>query len=500
MKSYIELKDVSASINDYKVLDKINIKIIKGKIYGIVGQNGSGKTTFSELLIGHKRPDSGEIIIDGQAIDVNIKQSLKYGIHMIHQKPNLLKDLSVFENVNLNLMGKNSKSIFTNKRKMIKRTKEVFNWMGIDIDIHAKISELRYFEQQLVEFAKVAICSPNVLILDEPTCSLLDDKTTIYLNAIRKLNAMGTTIIFISHRIEIISKLADKVFVFKNKNVVEYEGENISENNLLECLTEQKTKKSYPKLHVENEDILFELRNLKTSNNSISDINITVRKGEIVGITGLYGSGKTSIGNAIYGLESIETGQMFLQGQEVPLGSPDLCIKHGIGYIHENIIDSLVQNHTVQDNIILGNFDKLEKHILMTKEICQKTTKYVKQLNLKCAGNDQVVSSYSIGSQQKIIFAKWLLANPSLIIIDEPTKSVDIISKVELYNIINAMVRQQKGVILMSSDLDELIGMCDQIIIMYEGRIIKRLKAKNSSKKEILYYAMGKGQDKEYYH
>jgi ABC-type sugar transport system ATPase subunit len=493
MKSSLEIRNISAMIEDYEVLKNINLRIEAGKVYGIVGQNGSGKTTFAELLIGHKKPTSGDILIDGIKVDIcGISQAFKYGIYMIHQTPNLLKDLTVFENIHLNIMGKSSFGVLLKRKKMIKKAKEIFDWMGIDIDIYAKISDLRYFEQQIVEFAKALICTPDVLILDEPTCSLLDNNTELYLKAIKKLNQQGTTIIFISHRIEIINKLAEKVFVFKDKGVKEVNKDVVTDDQLLEYLTGDKSQKTFPKLNVMKNEVLFELRDLSTVSKSISNVNLTVMRGEIIGVTGLYGSGKTSIGNSIFGLEETETGKMYLNGTEIPVGSASECHKAGIGYIHENILSSLVQSHSVQDNIVLGNYDKLTKHLNMTNEINEKAFKYIEQLNLKCIGNDQSVSSYSIGSQQKIIFAKWLLADSNLVIIDEPTKNIDIISKIDLYNIINAMIRRGKGVILMSSDLDELIGMCDQIYIMYEGSVIKKMNASTAKKREILYYAMGK--------
>jgi len=496
MKSSIELRGITASIDDYEVLSDINMTIEAGKIYGVVGQNGSGKTTFAELLIGHKKPLSGKIIIDGKIVEINsISQAFKQGIYMIHQTPNLLDDLTVFENVHLNMFGKKNNEFVLKKKQMIQKATEIFESIGIEIDIYAKISELRYFEQQIVEFAKAIICIPDVLILDEPTCSLLDLNTEIYLEAIKKLNASGTTIIFISHRMEIINKLAEKVFIFKDKKVRSYDEETLTEEHLLEYMTDDTIKTSFPKLNVVKDEVLFEIRNLTTVSKSIKNINITVMKGEIIGITGLYGSGKTSIGNSLFGLEPFDSGSAYLEGKEISIGSSSSCMKAGIGYVHENIISSLVQGHSIQDNIILGNFDKLNKHFNMTHEINERTSKYIDQLNLKCNGSGQTVSSYSIGSQQKIVFAKWLLADPNLLIIDEPTKNVDIISKIELYNIINAMIRREKGVILMSSDLDELIGMCDQIYILYEGRIIKKLKTANIHKKDILHYAMGKGKE-----
>ncbi|MBC7959311.1 MAG: sugar ABC transporter ATP-binding protein, partial [Vallitaleaceae bacterium] len=249
----------------------------------------------------------------------------------------------------------------------------------------------------------------------------------------------------------------------------------------------------YPKVNLAKEEVLFEIRNLTSESGSIEDINITVRKGEIVGVTGLYGAGKTSIGNTLYGLEHYKSGEVFLNGETIQIGSSEECIKNGIGYIHENIKGSLVQNQSVSDNIILANLKKFKSQFQLNKAIKEKTYPYIESLNLKKIRNYQSVSSYSVGSQQKIVFAKWLFADSHLVIIDEPTKNVDVISKIELYNLMTHMVKKGKGILLLSSDVDELIGMCDTLLIMYEGKIVKKLVAKNTTHKEILYYSMGKG-------
>jgi ribose transport system ATP-binding protein len=493
MKSYIECVDLSASIDQYLVLKKVNVKIESKKIYAVIGENGSGKSTFAQLLCGHKQPNGGKIIIDGKEVDLDsTKTALTHGIYMVHQTPNLLGELSVTENVYLNLMGSNKTSIFINYGKMRKRTKEVFDWIGVEIDVDSKIKTLKYFERQMVELAKAIICEPDLLILDEPTCSMIDNNTEIYINAIKRLKEIGTTIIFISHRISIINRLADKIFIVKDKTINNYTHKSISEEILLKEMIEDRVLKRYPKVNFAKEEVLFELRNLTSESGSIENINLTVKKGEIVGVTGLYGAGKTSIGNTMFGLEKHISGEVFLNGKSIPIGLSNVCIENGIGYIHENIKRSLVQNQSVSDNIVLANLKTFKNNYKLNREITARTLPYIQCLNLKKIRDYKSVSSYSVGSQQKIVFAKWLFANVNLVIMDEPTKNVDVISKIELYNLMTHMVKKEKGILFLSSDIDELIGMCDTILIMYEGKIVKKLIAKKTTHEEILYYSMGK--------
>lgn len=492
MRSYIECIDVSASINMYPVLEKVNIKIEKGKVYAVIGENGSGKTTLARILCGFHQVCKGKIIIDDNEVKhYSPEAALRLGIHMIHQEHNLLSELSVTENVHLHII-KNNVLKFINYNKMRKDTKAIFDWIGIPVDVDKKVKHLKYFEREMVELAKAIICKPDVLILDEPTCSMIDINTQTYIDAIRRLNQQGMTLIIISHRISLINQLSDKIFIVKDKTICHFEQEGLSEESLFERLAKDSSHRRYPKVHCIKEDVLFEIRNLSSESGSIKDINLTVRKGEIVGVTGLYGAGKSSIGNTIFGFEAYLKGDMFLNGEQISMGSSKTCIKKGIGYIHENIKQSLVQEQSVEDNIILNNLQKFKHQHIFKKEIKEKTDAYIKSMNLKKYKDKPSVSSYSVGSQQKIVFAKWLFADINVLIIDEPTKYVDIISKVDLYNLMNHMVKKEKGILLLSSDLDELIGMCDTILVMYEGRIVKKLSAKRATYKDVLYYSMGK--------
>lgn len=494
-ENIIEMHGISKQFNNIWVLKDVNFQVKRGEVHSLYGENGAGKSVLMKLLSGVLQPDSGTIYLSGERVSLNSpKDAQMLGIRTIHQEQNLFADLSVAENMFIsNVPSITSSFKFIKRSRMYEECEHILKELNFNIDPGSMLGELSIGERQMVEIAKALVCKSNVIIMDEPTSSLTEVEICKLYNIIEKLKNKGISVIFISHRIEEVLKVSDSITIIRDGEIVATDTvKNMSTELLIKLSAGKDYKDRYPKLPVQRGRVLFKAFNLSTER-KISNISFDVRKGEILGIAGLVGSGRTAIARAVFGLDKLKTGEMYLNGTKLNLKSPGDAIKAGIGYIsEERLSEGLVENLNIRENITLANLKTVLSSLLISFEKEKNVARrLVRKLVIKTPTIEQKAKFLSGGNQQKLAIAKWLSGESKLLVFDEPTTGLDTGSKVEVYNIMNEIVRNNSAIIMISSDLSELIGMCDKILVIYNGKIAGELNREDFTSEKILYLASG---------
>jgi len=495
-KSILEVKGLSKYYGGQLVLNHISFSIKSGEVHAVIGENGTGKTTLMKILAGVERKDCGEIFFESKKIDINSpREAQALGIYMIFHDINLVSSLSVVENIYMRnwILFPFKYFPIINWHKQISETKKIFKMLNVDINPSAKVSTLGLAQQKMVEIAKALCRKARVLILDETTSSLNDQDSENLFKVIKRIQEIGTSVIFISHEISEVMKFADTVTILKNGQVVQTN--QVKDMDLKLAVGKMAGKefiKRYPKIKLPIGKEVMRLSGA-ADNKILRDISFSLRKGEILGLTGLMGSGRTAVAKAIFGLNPLAAGKIFIENEEVSIKSPIDAINKKIGFIPEDKSQGLLYNLNISQNISLSNLRSVVDHNFIDVPLEKKLAMdYVRRLGIKNnAGISQRVKYLSDGNQQKVMIAKWLLSRSKIFIFDEPTKGLDIVSKVEVYNLMNEIILNQAAILLISSDIAELIGMCDRILILHKGVISKELKGKEISETNIMYFASG---------
>jgi ABC-type sugar transport system ATPase subunit len=493
----LKLENINKKMSEYFSLININLEIERGKVHAIIGENGSGKTTLMNIITGKISKDSGNVYLNGSLVNINsATDSKKHGIVMTHQESNLIEHLSVAENVFFTtdiLSGFFLKTI--NWTKLYGDTKNLFKKLGIniEIDIKKQVRSLENAQKQLVEIAKAYVSNAEIIIMDEPTSSFTETETKILFNIIKELKNKGTAIIYISHRLEEIKQFCDKITVMRmGRCVGTIERSELETINLINMMTGMELKERYPKLNLKKGQEVLRIAGL-TSGTVLKNINFSLNSKEIIGITGLAGSGKSIIAKSIFGMNKIDTGDIFINKKKVKIRSPLDAIKEGLGYVpEERQIDGLFMYLKIFENMTASSIDRFTTtYIIDKKKELNISSAFVEKLGIKIGSLDNKVENLSGGNQQKVILAKWMMSKSKIFILDEPTRGIDIASKVDVYNLMNDLIRKNSSIILISSDIEELIGMCDRILVLYGGLIVVNLPKEEATKNKIMYYATG---------
>lgn len=489
----IEMIGIQKKFNDIIVLKNVNFDVKYGEVHTIFGENGAGKSVLMKVLSGVFKPDFGSIYIEGNEIEFNSPSDAQsQGISTIYQEQYLFDYLTVAENI---FISKISQLLFPfsiiNRGKMIDKSKQILEKLNFNIDPTRPLKELGFGEKKMVEIAKMCINKSKVIIMDEPTNCLTEFEIENLYKTIERLKREGISIIFISHSIEDVLRISDRITIIKDGEIVTTDCVgNFNRELLLNLSAGDDYKERYPKLPVQKGRIFFKVNNLSTYK-KISNINFELKKGEILGIAGLVGSGRSAIARAIFGLDRIMSGNIILDGTKLVINSPNDAIKHGIGYISDDRLqEGLIGNFTIPENISLSNLKGISyKYFLSKVKENNIARKFVKKLVIKTPYLKQKAINLSGGNQQKTLVSKWMFSDSKLLILDEPTIGLDTGSKVEVYNIMNKLVMNNSGIILISSDISELIGMSDRILVIYNGTINKELSREEFSPEKILYYS-----------
>lgn len=493
----LQMKGIQKSFSGVKVLKNAGIEAVKGEVQILLGENGAGKSTLMKILAGAYSKDEGEIIYKGKKVQINNpKDAEKLGIAIIYQEFNLIPYLSVAENM---FLGKESMSNIPGKidfEDMYKKAQQMLDHLEVDIDPKGMVADLGIAQQQMVEIAKALSVNADVIIMDEPTAALTDKEINSLFKIIHTIKSEGVAIIYISHRLEEFKIIGDRVTIMRDGETVGMVNMNETTiNELIKLMVGREIGNKFPKIDIEKGDILLEVKNLKRKG-SFENINFTLRKGEILGVSGLMGAGRTEVMRALFGIDQIDSGEVYLEGKKVSIKSPADAIKNKIGFITENRRDEgLVLSMDVKENITLCTLPKFLSNPakLDLGEEINEANSFIDKLRIKCTGFTQKAGTLSGGNQQKIVIAKWLLANSKILIVDEPTRGIDVGAKQEIYNIMNELLKSGVGIIMISSELPEVLGMSDRILVMCRGEILGELDRKEASQEKIMHYATGGG-------
>jgi ribose transport system ATP-binding protein len=491
------MKNISKSFFTTKVLDNVQFSLKSGEIHALMGENGAGKSTLMKVLTGVYTKDSGEILLDG--IPVNFKHPIeaeKKGICFVYQELNSVPDMTVEENLFLGRELRKTSFGVLNKKAMKQKTKEVSGELGVSLNPDAVLGNLSVGQQQLVEIAKALLVKASVIILDEPTAALSEKEVQRLFSVVRTLKTRGVSFIYISHRMEEIFELCDRVTVMRDGQYIGTEiVSKTGSEKLIEMMIGRKLGNLFCKEQVEPGKEVLQVSGL-TKNRIFSDISFSVREGEILGVSGLMGAGRTEIMKTIFGCMKADSGTITIFGETIPLNAltPKLAREKGIAFITEDRkTEGLMIEESIEKNISLTNFNKITRHrtILDKQKEQMLSTDAVKKFRIKSTGIDHKCGFLSGGNQQKVVFAKWLSTDPKILILDEPTRGVDVGAKQEIYGIIMKMVKKGTAVIMVSSDLPEIIGLSDRVMVISEGKNAGILPKNLATQKNIMTLATG---------
>lgn len=497
----IELRKVSKFFPGVIALNKADLKLYSGEVHGLMGENGAGKSTLIKLLTGAYKPDEGEMLLDGQPLKVNgPKDAMNMGLTAIYQELNVIPKLTVWENIFLGRELRNKKGLL-DIPQMKERAKELLQQLRQNIDVDEKVENLGMGHQQMVEICKALVLESRLIIMDEPTSSLSAGETEELLRTARELRDRGMAIVFISHHMDEIFRICDRLTVLRDGCVIQSMlAKDTNTENLIKLMVGRDINQQFPKIVAAKKEELLRIEDFTSEDGSFKDISFSVCGGEVLGFAGVVGAGRTEVMRAIFGADARKTGKVYVKGKEADIRSPKAAISYGIAFLTEDRKgEGLVLSNTVGFNINLSTFEKSKRGLLLNNALLRNKAKNdITQLRIKTPSINTTVRGLSGGNQQKVVIAKWLETNADIFIMDEPTRGLDVGAKLEVYNIINNLVSEGKAVIMVSSELPEVMGMSDRIIVMHEGYMAGEFKRDEVEREAIMMAASGGEQNDRY--
>ncbi len=492
MTSHIlETRGISKEFSGVRVLNDINIGIRPGEVFGILGENGAGKSTLLKILCGIYTPTEGELFLNGNPVSIpNPSTAQQLGISMIPQEFNLIETLSVFENVFLGMEIRRGGLL--NKKAMREQTSRWLKELQTDLSPNATIAQLSVAQKQMVEIAKALVHDSRILIMDEPTTVLTQHEVEILFGLIERLKQKGVTMLFISHKLKEVKQICDRLLILRDGNLISVdEVKEITEHDMAKKMVGRELNQVFPSKSVSQDKTVLKVSGLN-SLPLVNDIHFELKKGEVLGFAGLIGAGRTELAEAIMGLRRKQSGQIWVQGQEASIHSPSDALKYRLGYLSEDRKGrGLVLNFGIPENTTLISLKKYSRWILHKHKEREVTQTYVKQFDVRAASMNSELQYLSGGNQQKVYLAKWMDTNPEILILDEPTRGIDVNAKKEIYHFIHSLTEAGLSCIVISSELEELIGLCTRVLVMRVGRIVGEVTGEHINEEEIMVYAAG---------
>jgi ABC-type sugar transport system ATPase subunit len=493
MDSILELKNITKRFTNTLALNNVNYNLKPGEIHAIIGENGAGKSTLIKIMTGYHKADVGDIFLKGEKIIFSdTKSSYEHGIAAIYQEASLFSGLTVAENI---FMGHYKVNPITKAIKwssIYKETIGLTKSLGINLDPKALLKSLGFAEKQLVEIIKALSQDIEILIMDEPTSALTSEETSYLFKIIKNLKAQSVGIVFISHKIEEVMEIADRVTVLRDGKLVgTCEKKDLNEEKLISMMVGRELGDLFPKSETKIEDTVLEIKNLSRAG-EFNNISFNLKKGEIVGLAGLVGAGRTELAKSIFGVTKLEGGEILINGKRVNINNPRKALELGIAYLSESRGEyGLVLQMDIAKNITLPILRKVSKFgLLNQKEEDKIAYNYYRLLNIRAYGLRQRVGDLSGGNQQKVAIAKWLGTHAKILILDEPTRGVDISTKVTVHQLMDSLAKDGLAILMISSELPEIIGMSDRVLVMHEGVLTKELSRFECSQEGILKSAI----------
>lgn len=487
----LSTRNIVKEFSGVRVLNDINIHVKIGEIFGILGENGAGKSTLLKILCGIYTPTGGEVHLNGDEVVIrNPMEAKALGISMIPQEFNLIGTLTVFENIFLGSEIKNR--FFLNKKKMRAKTRELLNELQTDLSPDTLIADLSVAEKQMVEIAKALVHESQILIMDEPTTVLTTHEVEILFDLIKRLKAKKVTILFISHKLSEVKRVCDRILVLRDGDqICINEVKDVDEHDMAKKMVGRELTQVFPGKTLPENDVVLEVENLSDIS-FLKDISFQLKKGEILGFSGLVGAGRTELVECIMGLREKTTGLIKVNGNKAKINSLSDALEFKLGYLSEDRKGKgLLMNFGVPENISLISLKKYGSWFINKAREKKSSEKYIDQFEIKAASLKADLEYLSGGNQQKVYFSKWMDTQPVILILDEPTRGIDVNVKKEIYYFINSLVNQGVSCILISSELEEIIGMCTRVIVMREGQIKAQMEDRHINEEEIMFYAAG---------
>ncbi len=487
----LSINGVSKSFPGVKALTDVTFNVQRGSVHALLGENGAGKSTLIKIISGIYKPDNGSISINGEAVSFQTPfAAQKAGVSVVHQEIKLVDTLTVAENIFLGKLSPNK--IFVDWSRVQQKAGEMITGLGVNIDPNTLVGDLTVSQQQIVEICKALTNDAKIMILDEPSATLTQNEIQILFDTIKKLKQQGITIVYISHRLEEIFEICDRLTILRDGCVVSTkEILEVDRSMLISMMVGRELKEEFPKFEVPIGEVVLEAKNI-CRGKILKDISFNLRKGEILGISGLVGSGRTELMRALLGVDKRASGDVYLKGELRNFRKFKEAIDAQIGFVPEDRKrQGLVLNMSVKHNITLAAMRKNSIAGFISEKMEQNTAvDFIKKLKIATPTENTEVISLSGGNQQKVVLSKWLYVDAEIIIVDEPTRGIDVGAKSEIYKLLNQLAAEGKSVIMVSSDMPELIGLCDRIYVMHEGVMKGVLDRENFSQEKILHIAM----------
>ena len=490
----LEIKKISKSFPGVKALKSVDLKVQKGTVHALMGENGAGKSTLMKILIGIHAPDEGEIWFKGKKVQFcSTYDALNMGISMIHQELNPIPYMTVAENIFLGREPRKFSNLIVDFKKMNNNAQKLLNELEIKIDPRTNMIDLSVGQTQMVEIAKAISYNSDLIIMDEPTSAITESEVAHLFRIINKLRDDDVAIIFITHKMDEVFKITDGTSVFCDGEFIGFHfTKDINKETLIQMMVGREINQLFPKQLADIGDVVLSVDKL-TQRGVFHDVSFDLRKGEILGFAGLIGSGRTEVLECLFGVTQKTSGNITLNGKPLTIHSPCDAINNGISLLTEDRkLSGLYLILSVLDNIAMANMKEYERAGLLNKSAIRKDGAYSKELlNIKTPNIEQLIINLSGGNQQKVLVARWLLINLDILILDEPTRGIDVGAKSEIYRLMSGLAQQGKSIIMVSSELPEILGMSDRIVVMHEGKKSGELLRSEATQEKILYLATG---------
>jgi len=490
----LEVQHITKQFPGVKALNQVSLTLDKGEVLAVIGENGAGKSTLMKILAGVQSPDSGTLLINGNTVPVlNVEEALNQGIALIHQELNLSENLDIAANIFLgrepNICG------IINQNQTYVESEKYLKQVGLKLAPHTLVGNLTVGQQQMVEIAKALSINARILIMDEPTSSLSLHESEALFSVIRELKAQGVSIIYISHRLGEVKELADRVVVLRDgENAGNLDRDSISHDQMVQMMVGRAVSQFFPHTSHQPGNIVLEVKDLRTPANPMHQINFALKRNEIVGISGLVGAGRTELMQVLFGIDAPRGGSIFINGQQIQIHSPKDAIKAGLALVPEDRkLQGLILEMAVRENVSLASVSRDRGPLGIINFLKERTLteEMISAMKIKTPNDRQIVQFLSGGNQQKVVLGKWLAMHPAVLLLDEPTRGVDVGAKEEIYHLMVELAAKGMAILFVSSDLEEILGISDRVLVMHEGQLTGELSREEMSEEAIMQLATG---------